>query len=151
MSAVNTLDALYQQVILEHNRQPVGFNKIADADIIGEGHNPVCGDHIRIGVFLDAEHVQLHRLGFADESCAICTASASLLCKQLQQIPLNEVDEITNEFIGFIKQGDSTQNPLLEPMQVFAELQRLPARKRCATLPWETLLKTLQEQTRDHE
>lgn len=140
---VTRLDAVYQQVILQHNRKPVGFDQIDDANQVGEGHNPVCGDHIRIGVFLDADGGSLERLGFADESCAICTASASLMCQQLQHIPLDEVVRLSDELIAFIMQGNAISSPALKSMQAFAELQHLPTRKRCATLPWETLKQTL--------
>lgn len=143
--AGSNLDAVYQQVILQHNRHPVGFNQTDGASFTVEGHNPVCGDHVSMGVFFDDGKTVLQSVAFALESCAICTASASLLCQQLQQLPVNQVIGLADEFINFIQQGSELHSETLEPMQAFAELHRLPTRQRCATLPWETLLKMLQE------
>lgn len=139
------LDAVYQQVVLQHNRDPIGFNQIDDASILIEGHNPVCGDHVSIAGFFSDDKASLEKVSFAQESCAICTASASLLCQQLRRLPINQAIHMAEEFINFIQQGSELSNEKLKPMQAFSELHRLPTRKRCATLPWETLLKLLQE------
>ncbi len=151
MTASSSLDALYQQVILEHNRHPVGFDQLDNASLIAQGYNPVCGDHIQLGLFLDAGGRHLQKLGFDGQSCAICTASASLLCQQLHDLSIDELKILVNSFLGFIKHATPLQEPSLQPLQVFAELQRLPTRQGCAALPWETLQTTLQEFEVKHE
>ncbi len=145
------VDAIYQQVILQHNRDPVGFNQVEGANITVKGHNPVCGDHISMAAFFSEDKATIEKLAFAEESCAICTASASLLCQQLQRLPINQIHNMAAEFIDFIQQAAELGSEKLQPMQVFSELHRLPTRQRCATLPWETLLKLLQEFEQQNE
>lgn len=134
-----TLSNLYQQVILEHNKKPLGFGEVDGADIIIDKHNVVCGDEIRLGVWRQADTVQ--RVGFTGESCAICTASASMLCEYMRDLSLIEAERACQAFIAFINAEPSADQDLLNSnLLVFSELKKIPTRQRCATLPWEALV-----------
>lgn len=145
MTEKNTLGAVYQQAILNHNRNPIGFGALSGATYTITADNPVCGDQISVGVFFDTHQQHVEQVRFSDESCAICTASASLLCQQLSDIPIRRALRLAKSFVDFIETGQSLPSDELIPLQVFAELQHLPTRKRCATLPWTTLIKALQK------
>ena len=69
--------ALYQEVILDHNRKPRNWGKLADASHRAEGLNPLCGDHIWLSLKLDGSKVG--NIAFEGESCAICKASSSMM------------------------------------------------------------------------
>ena len=68
---------LYQEVILDHNKRPRNYGTLERATHRSEGLNPLCGDHIRVAVELDGQHIQ--NVAFEGESCAICKASASMM------------------------------------------------------------------------
>ena len=69
--------ALYQEVILDHNKKPRNYGALDDASHHAEGHNPLCGDHISVALNLDGERID--GIAFQGESCAICKASASMM------------------------------------------------------------------------
>ena len=74
---MSVANQLYQEVILDHNRKPRNFGKLADASHQAEGLNPLCGDHI--WVYLRLAGGQVEGIGFEGQSCAICKASASMM------------------------------------------------------------------------
>ena len=147
------LDSVYQQVVLEHNRKPVGFGHNTDAPYQVTVDNPTCGD--RICVHLHVDHVtgQILKIGFSEESCAICTASASLMCQQVHAHTLDEAVSFAGQFNEFIEQAHSVEwlPDVLQPLDVFAQLQQIPMRKNCATLPWNALIELAQSITENHK
>jgi nitrogen fixation NifU-like protein len=74
---MNNYKALYQEVILDHNKKPRNFGTLAHATHSAEGHNPLCGDHLSVALTFDCECIDC--IAFQGESCAICKASASMM------------------------------------------------------------------------
>ena len=147
------LDSVYQQLVLEHNRNPVGFGVDADAPYQVTLDNPTCGDRICLHAHIDQATGKLLQIGFSDENCAICTASASLMCQQINELVLNEAVFLAKQFNEFIDQGHSGQwlPNALQPLEVFTQLQHIPMRKNCAKLPWEALLELAENVTKNHK
>ncbi len=149
-SADTGLDAIYQQQILQHNRQPVGFQKPLPH---GSGwqqlhaSNPLCGDEIVLAVKMHRSASAaagkpepiLQELGFNGDSCAICTASASLLCQQLQGLSSQRATAMAQQFIAFVLCQQPLTDERLQPLAIFAQLHQLPNRHHCATLAWQAL------------
>ena len=81
----------------------------------------------------------LQELAFTGESCAICTASASLLCQQTSGLTARHAAAMARQFHQFVHDQQPLDDEQLQVLSIFAQLQRLPNRKTCATLPWQAL------------
>jgi nitrogen fixation NifU-like protein len=136
MSAANQL---YQEVILDHNRKPRNFGKLADASHRAEGLNPLCGDHI--WVYLRLEDDEIQAIGFEGQSCAICKASASMMTHAVKGKSVADAELLAQEFrdmtLGHLDPESGEHH--LGRLKVFAGVRDLPTRVKCAILPWHTL------------
>ena len=130
--------ALYQEVILDHNRKPRNFGALPNASHHAEGHNPLCGDRIDVALNLDGERIGT--IGFEGQSCAICKASASMMTVAVKGKSRAEAETLIREFREMAT-GKSTPEGLvhLGRLSVFAGVRDLPTRVKCAILPWHTL------------
>jgi len=130
--------ALYQEVILDHNRKPRNFGPLDQASHRAEGHNPLCGDHLSVA--LGIEGGAIARICFEGESCAICKASASMMTVAVKGQALPQAQSLIQEFLamatGKIELDAAHQ---IGRLAVFAGVRNLPTRVKCAILPWHTL------------
>ena len=130
--------ALYQEVILDHNRKPRNYGTLEHASQKAEGHNPLCGDRISVSVKIDGERID--GIAFEGESCAICKASASMMTVNVKGKTRADAEALIQEFRDMA-------TGKLEPegarhigrLTVFAGVRDLPTRVKCAILPWHTL------------
>ncbi len=131
--------ALYQEVILDHNRKPRNYGALADASHHAEGHNPLCGDHITMALRLDGDKVGA--IAFEGESCAICKASASMLTTNVKGKSRDEAEVLIQEFRDMAtgKLDVASEPHHLGRLTVFGGVRDLPTRVKCAILPWHTL------------
>ena len=130
---------LYQEVILDHNRKPRNFGAILDANRHAEGHNPLCGDHIKLS--LDVMDDKIAAIAFEGEGCAICKASASMMTSAVKGKSVQDAEVMVDEFRGMATGTldiDKEKNQLGK-LKVFAGVRDLPSRVKCAILPWHTL------------
>ena len=88
--------ALYQEVILDHNRKPRNYGALEHASHHAEGHNPLCGDHISVSLDLDGERIG--GIAFQGESCAICKASASMMTVNVKGKTRADAETLIQEF-----------------------------------------------------
>lgn len=131
--------ALYQEVILDHNRKPRNFGPLDDATHRAEGHNPLCGDHLSVALHVVGERVE--RIAFQGESCAICKASASMMTVAVKGQPLAEAQALSHDFLAMATGRLDPEAPgRIGRLAVFAGVRKLPTRVKCAILPWHTLL-----------
>jgi nitrogen fixation NifU-like protein len=130
---------LYQEIILDHNKKPRNFGKLADASHRAEGLNPLCGDHI--WVTLKVRDDTIEGIAFEGDSCAICKASASMMTTNVKGKRVDEAETLVQEFRDMAtgKLDTATQPNHLGRLSVFAGVKDLPARVKCAILPWHTL------------
>lgn len=130
--------ALYQEVILDHNRKPRNYGTVEHASHHATGHNPLCGDHIE--VTLDVDDDTIEHIAFEGESCAICKASASMMTVAVKGKTRTEADVLMREFIDMATGKLAINNDHhLGRLKVFAGIAALPVRVKCAILPWHTL------------
>jgi nitrogen fixation NifU-like protein len=131
--------ALYQEVILDHNKKPRNFGVLDGATHQAEGHNPLCGDHLTVTLKLDGE--QVDAIAFTGESCAICKASASMMTAAVKGKARVEAETLVQEFrdmaTGALNLETTPHH--LNRLTVFAGVRDLPTRVKCAILPWHTL------------
>jgi nitrogen fixation protein NifU and related proteins len=131
--------ALYQEVILDHNRKPRNYGTLEHASHTAEGHNPLCGDHIRLALNLIGDRID--GIAFQGESCAICKASASMMTATIKGRSRQDAETLIQEFRDMATGTlDFDRQPHhLGRLTVFAGVRDLPTRVKCAILPWHTL------------
>ena len=137
------LRELYQQVILDHNKSPRNFRKIEHPTQMAEGFNPLCGDHIDI--FLIVEDGIVKDVSFQGTGCAISKASASLMTSIVKGKTKEEAEKLFERFHDLVtgKLGDNPQIEDLGKLAVFAGVREFPARVKCASLAWHTMINAL--------
>jgi nitrogen fixation NifU-like protein len=133
--------ALYQEVILDHNKKPRNYGTLEHPSHHAEGHNPLCGDHISVDLHLEGNTVD--QIAFHGESCAICKASASMMTAAVKGKTREQAQALTQEFLamatGKLDLSQANQPNQIGRLAVFAGVRDLPTRVKCAILPWHTL------------
>jgi nitrogen fixation NifU-like protein len=130
--------ALYQEVILDHNRKPRNYGELAHASHHAEGHNPLCGDHITVSLDLDGERIG--GIAFQGESCAICKASASMMTVNVKGKTRADAETLIQEFRAMATGRLNVDgHHHIGRLAIFAGVRDLPTRVKCAILPWHTL------------
>jgi nitrogen fixation protein NifU and related proteins len=130
------LQALYHDVILDHNRRPRNFRTLEAAQR-AEGNNPLCGD--RLTVYLRIEAGVIQEVAFQGFGCAIATASASLMTDSVKGKTVAEVDALFTRFHRMVTAPPDSPVEDLGPLSALAGVRQFPVRTRCATLSWHAL------------
>ena len=140
----DSLRELYQDVILDHSRHPRHFGPLEGATHQGEGHNPLCGDRVKIYLLLDASG-RIADLTFEGKGCAISQASASLMTEMLMGRSVEEAEKLMGGFLHLVK-GEETElvGDDRERLEVMAGVSAFPMRVKCATLAWHTMKSALE-------
>lgn len=136
---MSELSDLYQEVILEHNKNPRNFREIADADQYADGKNPLCGDALRVYVAMDGDTIT--DVAFKGSGCAISKASASMMTQSVKGKTRVEAEHIFEEFHNMVT-GEidiETDENDLGKLKIFSGVLEFPARVKCASLSWHTL------------
>ncbi len=130
---------LYQQVILDHNRNPRNFREITDADRTAAGDNPLCGDKIQVYLKLDGDVIR--DISFHGSGCAISQASASLMTTTVKGMAVAEAAALFDKFHAMVtsRLGEAVPLGELGKLAAFAGVREFPARVKCANLAWHTL------------
>ena len=136
---MSDLRELYQEVILDHNRNPRNFGVLENANRDAEGHNPLCGD--RVNVYLRVEGDRIEDISFQGSGCAISTASASLMTESLKGKTLQEARELFQGFHELVTTGGAgnENTERLGKLAVFSGVREYPIRVKCATLAWHAV------------
>jgi nitrogen fixation NifU-like protein len=130
--------ALYQEVILDHNKKPRNYGALENASHHAVGHNPLCGDHIDVTLNLAGECIDC--VAFQGESCAICKASASMMTVAVKGKTRADAETLIQEFLAMATGKLDLDSPNhIGRLAVFAGVCNLPTRVKCAILPWHTL------------
>ena len=128
---------LYQEIIVDHNRNPRNFGIINDADKVIEGFNPLCGDKLKL--YLKTEGKNIADISFDGSGCAISVASASLMTDAMKGKSINDAELLFNSFHNLITNENGADEKSLGKLAVLAGVKYFPARVKCATLCWHTL------------
>ncbi len=136
---MSDLKALYQEVILDHNKNPRNFKRIEDADCSVEGYNPLCGDHYTIFLKMDGEIIS--EIAFVGSGCAISKASASVMSTILKGKTRTEAEQLFEKFHHLVRGEIKNDADIdqLGKLAAFAGVSEFPARVKCAILPWHTM------------
>ncbi len=142
---MDELRELYQQVILDHNKNPKNFRKIEGATHTAEGYNPLCGD--RIQLYLTVEGDRICDIAFEGSGCAISKASASVMTTEVKGKAVAEARALFQKFKRLItgENGEGADPAQLGRLAVFSGVREYPVRVKCAALAWHTLMAALEK------
>ena len=137
------LKELYQEIILDHGKNPRNLRKSENFNKDAKGHNPLCGDNVHIFLKLD-ENKKIEDISFEGSGCAISMASASILTELLSGKNENQTKEIVSDFLEMIKKKDILETKNLNEnektkLMCLSGVKKYPMRVKCATLAWHTL------------
>lgn len=141
---MSELSDLYQQVILDHNKNPRNFKKLENANRTADGHNPLCGDQLT--VYLEMEDERVKEVAFEGSGCAISKASASMMTQAVKGKTKEEADKLFRDFQAMVTgelDEETTENDLGK-LKIFAGVRDYPARVKCASLSWHTVQAAIQ-------
>jgi len=144
---MNEIQELYQQVILDHNKNPRNFGEIADATNKAEGFNPLCGDHIDVSAVVEGDRIK--EIKFYGSGCAISKASASIMTTLLVGKTVDEAKLLFDEFHNIVTADirDRVDDLQIGKLAVFCGVREFPARVKCASLAWHTMIQALENQS----
>ncbi len=140
---MNELQQLYQETILDHNKNPRNFGVLNDCSHHADGKNPLCGDQINISLLLDNGNI--NNIMFDGSGCAISKASASIMTTLVKNHSIDEAKELFDKFHSVVTSKIDTEINLdeLGKLAVFAGVRDYPARVKCASLAWHTLMNAI--------
>ncbi|HJW93720.1 MAG TPA: SUF system NifU family Fe-S cluster assembly protein [Thermoanaerobaculia bacterium] len=135
---MSDLRELYQQVILDHNKNPRNYREMPNASRKVEGYNPLCGDHYTIFLQIDGDAIT--DVSFTGNGCAISKASASVMSSMVKGKSRDEAAKLFDTFHRLVT-GDASGLDAAElgRLAAFSGVSEFPARVKCATLAWHTL------------
>ena len=143
---MSDLRELYQEVILDHSRNPRNFGPLDGADHRADGNNPLCGDQITL--YVNSVEGVVTDISFEGSGCAISTASASLMTETLKGKSVEEAEDIFERFHAMVT-SDSKEVPAeakgLGKLGVLAGVREFPVRVKCASLAWHTFKAAIEE------
>ena len=137
------LKELYQEIILDHGKNPRNLRKTENFNKDAKGHNPLRGDKVHIFLKLN-DNKKLEDISFEGQGGAISMASASIMTDLLKGKEEKEVKEIVTDFLEMIKEKDEIKTNLLKDdektkLMCLSGVKQYPMRVKCATLSWHTL------------
>ena len=137
------LKELYQEIILDHGKNPRNKNICKDFNKDAKGHNPLCGDNVHVYLKLNGQKI-VEDISFEGSGCAISMASASIMTDLIKGKNEHEAKEIVEDFLGMIKENPDLKSEYLKDdektkLMCLSGVKQYPMRVKCATLSWHTL------------
>ena len=137
------LKELYQEIILEHGKNPRNLGKVHEFNKDAKGHNPLCGDNVHVYLKLNGQKI-VEDISFEGSGCAISMASASIMTDLIKGKNEHEAKEIVQDFLGMIKENPDLKSEYLKDdektkLMCLSGVKQYPMRVKCATLSWHTL------------
>ena len=142
------LKELYQEIILDHGKNPRNKGKCDGYTNDAKAHNPLCGDKVHIYLKLNKDK-KVENLSFEGEGCAISLASASILTDIIKGKDFITAKKITNEFLNMIKDktsisADNLNEDQKTTIMSLSGVKQFPMRVKCATMAWHTFISALE-------
>ena len=142
------LKELYQEIILEHGKNPRNLGKTENFNKDAKGNNPLCGDNVHVYLKLNDQR-KVEDISFEGSGCAISMASASIMTDLIKGKSDNEAKEIIEDFLGMIKENPELKNNILKEddktkLMCLSGVKQYPMRVKCATLSWHTLVSAME-------
>ena len=147
------LKELYQDIILEHGKNPRNFGKCEKFTHKAKGYNPLCGDQVQVYLKLNKEK-KVEDLTFEGSGCAISIASTSIMTELVKGKSIKVAKNIVIDFLNMIKNTSKIKsNDLSEDQKMkimsLSGVKQYPMRVKCATLAWHTLTAAIEGKKED--
>ena len=147
------LKELYQDIILEHGKNPRNFGRCSGYSHKAKGHNPLCGDEVEVYLKINKNN-KVENLTFEGSGCAISIASTSIMTELVKGKSFNEAKIIIDEFLMMVKTGKEIKTKELNEDQrikimSLSGVKQYPMRVKCATLSWHTLISAIERKSKD--
>ena len=141
------LKELYQEIILEHGKNPRNLRKTEGFNKDAKGNNPLCGDNVHVYLKLNGQKI-VEDASFEGSGCAISMASASIMTDLIKGKNEHEAKEIVEDFLGMIKENPELKSKYLSEdektkLMCLSGVKQYPMRVKCATLSWHTFVSAL--------
>ena len=133
---------LYQEVILDHSKNPQNFGILDKYTCTAEGNNPMCGDQLT--VYVDVKDDIISNVSYRARGCAISVASASIMSKTIKGKTLDEVYLLFDKFHRLCMGEDIEEDEDTEILQVLSGVSKFPNRVKCATMSWHAVKSALE-------
>ena len=127
---------LYQEIILDHSKNPQNFGILNQYTCTAEGNNPMCGDSLT--VYVNIENNVISDVSYRARGCAISVASASIMSKIIKGKTIEEVDILFDKFHRLCM-GEDIEDDEMETLQVLSGVSKFPTRVKCATMSWHAI------------
>ena len=142
------LKELYQEIILEHGKNPRNLRKTENFNKEAKGNNPLCGDNVHVYLKLNGQKI-VEDISFEGSGCAISMASASIMTDLIKGKNEYEAKEIVEDFLGMIKKNPELETKYLQEdektkLMCLSGVKQYPMRVKCATLSWHTLVSAME-------
>jgi len=146
-----SIEELYRDVILDHNRNPRNRGTLEHPDAHAEGINPLCGDELQLDLRLDGDRIVA--VAILGQGCSISQSSASMMSQAIKGKTLDEVGDLISTFKAMMdietdpaRAGLDPDRPgaLLGDLEALQGVRKFPVRIKCANLAWTTLAEALQ-------
>jgi len=140
------LDDLYQEIILEHYKEPKNQGTVSDANVQVEGRNPFCGDEIKLSMLVKDGLVE--DVKFLGSGCAISQSSASLMTEQIKGKTVAQVKELFNEFGHMVRGEEHAHEHIheMDELSAFQGVSSYPTRVKCAMLAWNAMKEGIEKE-----
>jgi len=141
------LKELYQEIILDHGKNPRNLRKTKNFNKDAKGYNPLCGDKVHIFLKLN-ENKKIEDISFEGSGCAISMASASIMTDIVKEKEEKDVRNLTKDFLDMIKEKQELVTKSLSEddktkLMSLSGVKQYPMRVKCATLAWHTLISAI--------
>ena len=143
---MDAVQDLYQEMILDHKKNPKNHRVMECCTHQAEGFNPLCGD--RITVYLNLDDNLINDASFQGNACAICTASASMMTEAIKGKSQEQTKSLFQNFHALLTQDGEGSSSQLGKLAAFEGVRRFPMRVKCATLAWHTFVAATSENSK---
>jgi nitrogen fixation NifU-like protein len=147
-----SLSDLYQEIILDHYKNPRNYGDMDEPDVHVEDNNPSCGDELEVNVKFDESGDVIEDISFTGEGCAISMASASLMSDRLEGKSVEDAEALRERFKSMITSDEEDLEDLKKELGDLVSLKgviKFPIRVKCANLSWNTFKKGLDAKEED--
>ena len=132
---------LYQDIILDHSKNPHNFGVLDQYTCTAEGNNPLCGDSLT--VYVNIENNIISDVSYKARGCAISIASASIMSDTIKGKTLEEVNTLFDKFHKLCTGQTVEDDDDTEILKVLSGVSKFPTRVKCATMSWHAMRKAV--------
>ena len=133
---------LYQEVILEHSKRPIGKENLSKFINKVRGYNPLCGDDVTVAIKIEGDIIA--DIAFEGAGCAICMASTSIMVSTLKSRPVDWAIEVFNWLMTSLNEDNNDLTAPDPELSALVGVKKYPMRVKCATLAWHALMELLE-------